>query len=250
MNFRIKKSFIDPKDIIQDIEDLIDVRFGEKPKRALDVIFSDFKKPEKVKLSYKKWVNTKTKGVIKDADVEIDQDTEMLLASTIYFKGQWLFAFNATEKIEFENVGPIDAMRIRKKYHSGSFDNLPAKWAAIPYNSTEALVIVLPNEGEDINDLIANMTGSEMTEIIDDLAGYPTNNWLNITLPKFKINSKIDLKAPLEKMGIEKIFTPEAELYIYEEGRPLRVGAATQQSSLEIDEQGSIGASATAFSGR
>jgi serpin B len=233
----------------------LDVRtVGEKdkkqPQRPLDVVYVDFKKSAETKGKFKQWVNEKTKGVIKDADIEVDQDTEMILASTIYFKGQWLFSFNKTEKIQFEGVDrPVDAMKIKKKYHSGNFDNLPARWAAIPYNSTEALVIVLPNEGENIDELIANMTGSEMTEIIDDLAGYPTSNWLTITIPKFKINSKIDLKEPLQKMGIKKIFTPESELYLYEGGRALRVGAANQQSSLEIDEAGSIGASATAFSG-
>lgn len=214
----------------------------KKPKRTLDVIYSNFKKPEEVKRKFKKWIDEKTKGVIKNADIEVNQDTEMILASTIYFKGQWLFSFNATERIDFEGLEtPVEAMRIRKKYHSGTFDNLPAKWAAIPYNSTEALVIVLPNERENLDELIANMTGSEMTEIIDDLAGYPTSNWLNITIPKFKIESKIDLKEPLKKMGITKIFTPESELYLYEGGRSLQVGAATQQSSLEIDETGSIG---------
>lgn len=225
---------------------MIDVRHLKLGKnRPLDIFFSNFSQPEKVKKSYSKWVKQATKNVIRNAEIEVDQDTEMILASTIYFKGQWLFSFNKTEPIDFklpnQETIKVDAMNIRKKYHSGTFDNLPAKWAAIPYNSTEALVIIMPNEEENIDDLIANMTGNEMTEIIDDLSGYPTSNWLNITMPKFKISSKIDLKGPLEKMGIKKIFTPDANLVLYENGKQSRVAAATQQSSLEIDETGSIG---------
>lgn len=42
-------------------------------------------------------------------------------------------------------------------------------------------------------------------------------------------------------MGIKKIFTPESQLYLYDEGPAARVATATQQSSMEIDEVGSIG---------
>lgn len=230
---------------------MIDIRHGgEKQKekdaiRPMDLIYTNFQQPEVVKRRYKNWVDKSTKGVIKNAEIEVDSDTEMILASTIYFKGQWLFAFEKTEKIKFtlpnKKKIEVDAMKIRKKYHSGTFSDLPARWAAIPYNSTEALVIVMPNKNENINDLISKMKGTEMTEIIDDLSGPPTSNWLNITLPKFKITSKIDLKKPLEKMGIRKIFTDDAQLQLYEEGRGSRIAAVTQQSSLEIDEEGSIG---------
>ena len=100
----------------------------------------------------------------------------MILTSAIYFKGQWLFYFNSTEQNEFtlpnkEKI-QVESMKIRKKYHAGRFDNIDAKWAAIPYNSTEALVIILPNEDKTVDEVINQMDGSEMTEIIDDLAGY------------------------------------------------------------------------------
>ena len=49
-------------------------------------------------------------------------------------------------------------------------------------------------------------------------------------------------------MGIKKIFTPESELYLYEQGPALRLATATQQSSMEIDEKGSIGSFSYFFS--
>jgi serine protease inhibitor len=190
-------------------------------------------------------VSQSTKGVIKRADIEVDSNTKMILASTIYFKGQWLFAFDKTQDSDFHLLNgetvKVKSMNARRKYYSGRFSNLDARWAAIPYNSTEALIIILPNENSNIDDVIKNMNGLEFKEIIDDITGYPASNFANITLPKFKINSKIDLKGPLQKMGIKKIFEEDSNLFLFEDGVPSRVGAATQQSSLEIDEKGSIG---------
>lgn len=144
--------------------------------RPIDVVYVDFAKHKNVKSKYNNWIENATNGVIKSVDLEVDAQTEMILTSAIYFKGQWLFSFNSTEQNEFtlpnkEKI-QVESMKIRKKYHAGRFDNIDAKWAAIPYNSTEALVIILPNEDKTVDEVIAQMDGSEMTEIIDDLAGY------------------------------------------------------------------------------
>lgn len=142
----------------------------------MEVIYVNFTKQRNVKEKYNKWIERSTNGVIKTVDLDVDPQTEMILTSAIYFKGQWLFSFNSTEPNEFtlpsgEKV-EVASMKIRKKYHAGRFDNIDATWAAIPYNSTEALVIILPNESTTIDEVIDQMNGSEMTEIIDDLAGY------------------------------------------------------------------------------
>lgn len=49
-------------------------------------------------------------------------------------------------------------------------------------------------------------------------------------------------------MGINDLFTQKSSLQIYENGPPMKIGSALQQSFLEVDEEGSVGASTTTFS--
>jgi serine protease inhibitor len=49
-------------------------------------------------------------------------------------------------------------------------------------------------------------------------------------------------------MGIRTIFKPESQLKLIEGDENMIVSKATQQSSLEVNESGSIGASVTTFS--
>lgn len=51
------------------------------------------------------------------------------------------------------------------------------------------------------------------------------------------------------QMGIKRIFSQQSEFYPFENDQtPLRASAATQQSVLEVNENGSVGASVSKFS--
>jgi serine protease inhibitor len=163
----------------------------------------NFKNSQRVKKQFNKWVSKTTNGLINEFDIDISPDTKMVLSSTIYFKGKWLFGFNSTKSQFTLPSGvktEVEAMQIKKKYHSGTFSNIKATWAAIPYNSTEAMVVILPDEQEDIESIIDDLKGKDFVDIIETITGYKTDNWLNITMPKFKLNSFINLKKPLEKV--------------------------------------------------
>lgn len=235
-------------------DDKIDIRISYKRERSLrpiDVIRMDFQSKQKAKATYQKWVEMRTKGVLKNVEADFDPDTKILLASTVYFKGQWLFNFNSSEKADFTlgsgNKVQVEAMKIRKKFHSGTFDNIEARWAAIPYNSSEAMIIIMPEDGEVLDNVINNLTGKDLKDIIDVIVT-PTNNFLNVSLPKFSLKSTVQLREPLIKMGVNKLFTPRSELYIFKDDVPLKIASVLQQSFLEVNEEGSIGASTTSFS--
>lgn len=49
-------------------------------------------------------------------------------------------------------------------------------------------------------------------------------------------------------MNITEIFSPSSELFIFKDEVPLKIGSALQQSYLEVNEEGSVGASTTSFS--
>lgn len=49
-------------------------------------------------------------------------------------------------------------------------------------------------------------------------------------------------------MGIRKIFSQSSEFFPFNDDTPLQVSSALQQTSLEVNESGSIGASVSKFS--
>ncbi|CAG9804157.1 unnamed protein product [Chironomus riparius] len=251
---KIGNAFFVNSKLQNSLKNSFDVVINKKPrnKRPIDGFAVDFNDIRGTKKTYNEWVNNQTHGALKDVQSDFDQNTELLLASTVYFRGQWLFTFNSTQTSDF-NLSPnetvqVDTMRIRKKFHSGTFDNIKARWAAIPYNSTESMIVVMPKDGETLDNVIEKMTGYDIKDIVDVVIGYPTLNFVNITLPKFKLKTTVQLTEPLKKMGINDLFTQKSTLKVYDNGPTMKIGSALQQSFLEVDENGSVGASTTTFS--
>ena len=173
-------------------------------KRPIDGFAVDFNNIRETKKTYNQWVSNQTNGALKDVQSDFDQNTEMLLASTVYFRGQWLFTFNTTQsdfKLTPNEKIQVDSIKIRKKFHSGTFDNIKARWAAIPYNSTESMIVVMPKDGETLDNVIDKMTGYDIKDIVDVVIGHPTMNFVNITLPKFKLKTTVQLTEPLRKVS-------------------------------------------------
>lgn len=162
-----------------------------------------------VQKKYDQWLSDATKGVIKNQKLSLDSSTQMIMSSAMYFKGDWLFEFSnpkpgnfKTSKLEEIEVDMISTFQ--KKYHYGYLSDNNGEWVSIPYNSTEAMVILLPKEGkhENLRSFMEATPASDITDIVDIIAqSYPPHTLVNITLPKFKIKSTLDLKEPLKKVN-------------------------------------------------
>ncbi|MEM2448622.1 MAG: serpin family protein, partial [Candidatus Bathyarchaeia archaeon] len=68
-----------------------------------------------------------------------------------------------------------------------------------------------------------------------------------IYLPKFKVDTKYFLKDALSRMGMPTIFSPgEADLSGISDSRELYVGFVIHQAYVEVNEEGTEAAAATA----
>lgn len=160
-------------------------------------------------MKYDQWLKSKTNGVLKSEPLSIDRDTKLILSSTIYFKGNWIFEFTPTEDLLFTKSSnekfPVKAIKsVFKKYHYGYLHDQNGEWLSIPYNSTEALLILLPNKSKNfqIDDFIQATPASDISDIIDIINDRAEPNTLvNITMPSFKIESSADLKSSLRKVN-------------------------------------------------
>lgn len=172
----------------------------------------------------------------------------MILSSAVYFKGGWIYKFNPAQYGTFTTFNnqrvQIPMMTLRKKLPYG--ENNLAEWVAIPYNSSDSMIIVKPKEQYNVETLMLALKHEDIDQMIESLHRDNYAN-VNLTMPKFKADSTTNLVNPLQNMGIKKPFTKYSEITKLA-NEPLQVSNAVQQAALEVNEEGSIATSLTSFS--
>jgi len=212
------------------------------------IIPTDFSNTEQFNREYGRWVAEKTKGVLSNARVQLEPTTRMLMSSAVYFKGEWIFKLNSGGIDDFyvnENTPvKVPMMKLLKKLPYGKLQNGIGEWISLPYNSNDSMVIILPKKGVPLDSLVNTLNVQDIFDALDN------DNYGNVTLtlPKFKVESKSSLINPLQQMGIRKLFSTNAQLpNIFNSNEQLSISNVLQQASLEVNEEGSIATSLTAF---
>nr|CAI5820164.1 unnamed protein product [Callosobruchus analis] len=183
-----------------------------------DVQALDFAKGEDARQTINSWVEEKTKNKIKDLIPEnsLGSDTRLVLVNAIYFKGKWKYTFNAsdtkTEKFyldDDENSVDVQMMHLKQRLFYKEDENLDAKVLELPYDSNIedlSLVIILPNKRDGIAELEDKLATVDLSTITDNMQ----KPEVFVSLPKFKIESSMDLKDPLKEIGLGDLFTESA----------------------------------------
>nr|CAI5819466.1 unnamed protein product [Callosobruchus analis] len=224
-----------------------------------DVQALDFAKGEDARQTINSWVEEKTKNKIKDLIPEnsLGSDTRLVLVNAIYFKGKWKYTFNAsdtkTEKFyldDDENSVDVQMMHLKQRLFYKEDENLDAKVLELPYDSNIedlSLVIILPNKRDGIAELEDKLATVDLSTITDNMQ----KPEVFVSLPKFKIESSMDLKDPLKEIGLGDLFTESADLSgIIKSGEGLKVSKAIQKAFIEVNEEGTEAAAATGMSVR
>ncbi|KAF5269269.1 hypothetical protein FQR65_LT02570 [Abscondita terminalis] len=201
------------------------------------------------------WVEDKTQSKIKDlipADC-LDSLTRLVLVNAIYFKGNWQHKFdkNNTRKEKFyvSNTKTVDCdmMHLTKKFNYREDMELDAKLLEMKYtNHNVSMVIILPNKRDGIDDLEKKLVNVDLSKLTHGMRTVE----VEVSLPKFKIETTMDLKSVLTKMGLGVIFDPENANFseIADSDEQLYVSKAIQKAFIEVNEEGAEAAAATAFS--
>lgn len=181
--------------------------FGDVAKSAFyseveQVNFSDKANAAK---AINSWVENKTKEKIKDliSPDSLDDLTRLVLVNAIYFKGNWANKFDKskTKKQPFylddNNKIDVDTMHITKKFRFGENENLDAKILELPYENRDvSMLIILPNQRNGLKALEAKLATVDVATLANQL--YTAE--VNVALPKFKIESKIELNDVLKEV--------------------------------------------------
>ncbi|XP_029041124.1 antichymotrypsin-2-like isoform X1 [Osmia bicornis bicornis] len=209
----------------------------------------NFAKSEEAANIINTWVQQNTNDRIKDIvkSGDLNEMTAMVLVNAVYFKGQWKNKFDPEDTkerpfhVNENTVKNVSTMFRSGSYIYGELSNLNAKFVVLPYKGDElSMIIILPNE---INGLAEVEKKLQSTNIMDVLnQGHERE--VELYLPKFKIESKIELNEPLNKLGLTDMFTSRADFSGIADDN-LLVSKVVQKAFIEVNEEGSEAAAAT-----
>jgi serpin B len=193
------------------------------------------------------WADKETRGNIPELLQELDPSTVMVLANAIYMKADWSEPFD-TAMTTTDPFFLADGSEIQVDTMHGT---LPGSWGVVeggqvislPYDGDQlSMVIAVPDADVLLSDFEAMFTAGGSLFMTAPLA----NAELTLSMPKFELRERLDLVPILTVMGMADLFSPsEADLSGMSDAQ-LYVGAAVHEAWVQVDEEGTEAAAATA----
>ena len=181
------------------------------------------------------WVRLETNNKIENAINWLKPETLMVLINVVYFKGKWREPFIEVYSKEFTNLSghskQVETMCEQRGYPFGQFEQY--RIAQLHYIGESSMYIVLPNENINLHDMLLDLNARTLDEHLDKLK----YTELDLQLPKFRLQTELDLKALLEQLGVTSLFD-EADLSKMTKGGSLWVSRAKQKAYIRVDEEG------------
>ncbi len=215
----------------------VNKKFTNSIKNFVLIEESDYSDKNAIANKVNDYIKTNTKGLIKNVldKKDINNDTNLILINTIYFKANWLHKFNVeyTTKEKFGNTKKlVDMMFIEKKFNYYENDNMQT--IEMFYNNKDYVMgVILPKNDEYKIDVYSLMYGINNLE----------NTKVMLYLPKFTHRQRVNLIPILQNLGVNDLFDKDAaKLNIVEESY---VTSIIHEAVVIVDEEGTEAAAVT-----
>lgn len=210
----------------------------------------DYKKPEEARNTINQWIEEKTIGKIKNLipSGALGPLTTLVLTNAIYFKGDWAMQFNPqlTEEAAFFLVNG-DKISVQLMYQEqisnyGRIKDLQI--IEIPYQNDDlSMIIILPDQPDRIEGLINEITVENLVRWLPVLKP----KLVDVFLPKFSLESDLNLSDTLIEMGMSDAFDSEKADFSGMDGiKWLYISSIFHKAYIGVNEEGSEAAAATA----
>ncbi|KAI5645225.1 serpin (serine protease inhibitor) domain-containing protein [Phthorimaea operculella] len=198
-----------------------------------------------------KWVRDKTSGkidrIISPGDVS--PKAVLFVVDTIYFAAQWEHRFLPARSADFFGVSgthTVQMMSITDRYKYGTSSALNAQAILIPYKGFVAnMLVLLPNRRDGLSSLLSQLKRNP--ELINQIQ--MGEQLVELYLPKFRIETSLDLKVLYERVGLNNMFTDGYGLKNAVEKMAIKVDKGIHKTIIDVDELGTTAASASSLQG-
>ena len=211
------------------------------------------KATEEARCEINSWVESKTSARIKDliAPGMLDNLTRLVLTSAVYFKGSWLHEFerkNTMTKafnISANKKVQVQMMYMNAKKDMGYHETDQFQVLAMPYLGDRLTMnVILPKDGQSLTQVL----GAVRKDLDSCIRPAKLHGSIEILIPKFKLEFCSEFEKVLCSLGATDMFSDRSADFsgITQEKPGLKVGSVVQKAFIEVNEEGTEAAAATA----
>ncbi len=200
------------------------------------------------------WCKKNTDGMIPEIlkNGELNPNRVMYLLNAVYFKASWAEKFdpNQTRERNFTQLDgttvnlPMMHLETRATYGKNDL----CKLLRLPYgNGGYSMVVMLPNEGKTIGDIIKNLSAQSLKDLLHQMR----STKVDILLPRFTTENETHLEKVLSSMGMPRAFSQNAAEFPNmvqkhnNDVNDIYVSMMKQMAKIEVNEDGTKAAAVT-----
>lgn len=196
------------------------------------------------------WVSDHTGGKINDLlqPPLPSPGTSMVLTNAVYFKGDWAQPFpkSATKDEPWKSPGrddrPVPMMRQSDNLPYAKGDGFQA--LELPYAGGRlSMVVLLPDEVDGLPAMEQKLSPEWLSAALNGLG----KRKVEVMLPRFRVEASVELKEALSGLGMPTAFGAGADFSGMDGKGGLYIDAVVHKAYVDVNEEGTEAAAATAI---
>lgn len=197
------------------------------------------------------WLNRQTGGLLKKEtqQVSLAPETVLALYSTVFYRAKWSDSCKFSSQKNTEGVFHSPNTDVNCTYMNKEHMQTNYYWGndygavSLSLKDGSQMWLILPDEGKTVDDVLSSQEYAQMLFQESD-ANFKYLK-VNLSLPKFDLRVKSDLKQELKALGITNIFDGDNADFsnAIDSDTPVWLTNVNQATRVAIDEDGITAAS-------
>jgi serpin B len=188
---------------------------------------------------------------------DLSKETRLVLFNTAFFRARWLFEFNdavTKPKPFFRADGSkFDTPMMFQESSFPYYQGAGFQMIAMPYMQGETeMLVILPDARNGLPQLEKGLSAADLTKWRTAMQDGQRPE-VELSFPKFTRKQRQYFEGPLKKLGFETAFditrADMSRMVVESQSEPVFLSKLVHEAVIEIDEEGTVAAAATALEG-